>query len=82
MLDGTCIYRLEAYWSYELCVGQHVRQYHEDKYTEQGKKKTKLTEYFLGRVRCCPSRRCSTLPLPRASPRRPSSCALHSPALL
>jgi hypothetical protein len=50
MLQGTCIYRLESYWSYELCFGLHVRQYHEDKYTERGKKKTKLTEYFLGRV--------------------------------
>lgn len=61
----SCIYRLEAYWAYELCLGEHVRQYHEEKYTEEtityyyadgkkkvegGKKKIKLTEYYLGRV--------------------------------
>ncbi|KAK7104253.1 endoplasmic reticulum lectin 1-like isoform X2 [Littorina saxatilis] len=41
----TCSYRLESYWTYELCHGKHLRQYHEAK--EQGKK-TKLQEYFLG----------------------------------
>lgn len=52
-LQNTCIYRLEAYWSYELCIGKHMRQYHEEKYVDKGKKRTKLTEYFLGRVSCC-----------------------------
>lgn len=26
-----CSYRLESYWSYEVCHGRHVRQYHEDR---------------------------------------------------
>ncbi|KAJ8045769.1 Endoplasmic reticulum lectin 1 [Holothuria leucospilota] len=42
----TCTIRIESYWNYELCHGQHIRQYHETK--EQGSK-TKLQEYFLGR---------------------------------
>ncbi|XP_076464487.1 endoplasmic reticulum lectin 1-like isoform X2 [Babylonia areolata] len=41
----TCSYRLESYWTYELCHGKHLRQYHEVK--EQGKK-PRLQEYFLG----------------------------------
>lgn len=41
----SCSYRLESYWTYELCHGKHLRQYHETK--EQGKK-PKLQEYILG----------------------------------
>lgn len=44
-LQTSCSYRLESYWTYELCHGRHLRQYHETK--EQGKK-PKLQEYFLG----------------------------------
>ncbi|KAI1722291.1 glucosidase II beta subunit-like protein domain-containing protein [Ditylenchus destructor] len=40
--DGTCSYRMEAYWLYELCHGRYMLQYHEDKET-----KTR-TEYYLG----------------------------------
>eukprot|EP00038_Savillea_parva_P010410 m.190064 g.190064 ORF g.190064 m.190064 type:complete len:510 (+) comp17939_c0_seq1:237-1766(+) len=48
-LESQCIYRLEPYWSYELCWGKHVRQYHEDVITTAGGKKTKkLSEHFLG----------------------------------
>ncbi|XP_050464514.1 endoplasmic reticulum lectin 1 isoform X1 [Cataglyphis hispanica] len=39
-----CSYRLESYWTYELCHGRYVRQYHEDR---EGKK-IKLQEYYLG----------------------------------
>ncbi|XP_070577533.1 endoplasmic reticulum lectin 1-like isoform X2 [Ptychodera flava] len=42
----NCIYRLEAYWNYELCHGKYLRQYHEEK--EAGKN-VKLQEYYLGR---------------------------------
>ncbi|XP_060083802.1 LOW QUALITY PROTEIN: endoplasmic reticulum lectin 1-like [Ylistrum balloti] len=27
----TCSYRIESYWTYELCHGKHMKQYHEDK---------------------------------------------------
>lgn len=26
-----CSYRLESYWSYEVCHGRYVRQYHEER---------------------------------------------------
>ncbi|XP_045467077.1 endoplasmic reticulum lectin 1-like [Harmonia axyridis] len=26
---GICSYRLDPYWTYELCHGKHIRQYHE-----------------------------------------------------
>lgn len=35
---------MESYWTYELCHGRYVRQYHEDR---EGKK-LKMQEYFLG----------------------------------
>ncbi|KAF0288671.1 Endoplasmic reticulum lectin 1 [Amphibalanus amphitrite] len=41
----ACSYRLESYWTYEVCHGDYVRQYHE---TKEGKQ-TKLIEYYLGR---------------------------------
>merc|ERR1712227_1122145 len=37
--------KLETYWSYELCHGKYIRQYHEEKI----KGATKTTEYFLGK---------------------------------
>merc|ERR1712130_213833 len=40
-----CSYRLETYWSYEVCHGKYVRQYHEEKV----KGGTQTTEYFLGK---------------------------------
>ncbi|XP_046550872.1 endoplasmic reticulum lectin 1-like [Haliotis rubra] len=41
----TCSYRIESYWTYELCHGKHLRQYHETKDVGQ---KPKVQEYFLG----------------------------------
>ncbi|XP_034491053.1 endoplasmic reticulum lectin 1 [Drosophila innubila] len=41
----TCSYRIEAYWSYEICHGHHVRQYHE----EREGKNVKFQEYYLGK---------------------------------
>lgn len=26
-----CSYRLESYWSYEVCHGRYIRQYHEER---------------------------------------------------
>ncbi|CAH2232700.1 jg5324 [Pararge aegeria aegeria] len=39
-----CSYRLETYWSYEVCHGRYVRQYHE----EREAKSVKTQEFFLG----------------------------------
>ncbi|KAJ8960509.1 hypothetical protein NQ318_013793 [Aromia moschata] len=41
----TCSFRLETYWTYEVCHGRYIRQYHEDR---EGKK-TKVQEYILGK---------------------------------
>ncbi|XP_030554758.1 endoplasmic reticulum lectin 1 [Drosophila novamexicana] len=41
----TCSFRIEAYWSYEICHGHHVRQYHE----EREGKNSKFQEYYLGK---------------------------------
>ena len=43
-VSSKCAYRLEHYWTYELCHGKSLRQYHE----ERDGKNIKLTEYFLG----------------------------------
>ena len=43
-IQSQCAYRLEHYWTYELCHGKYLRQYHE----ERDGKAIKTTEYFLG----------------------------------
>lgn len=43
--QAACSYRLESYWTYEICHGRFVKQYHE----ERDSKKIKKQEYFLGR---------------------------------
>ena len=43
-VQSQCAYRLEHYWTYELCHGKYIRQYHE----ERDGKNMKTTEYFLG----------------------------------
>ncbi|CAG9766789.1 unnamed protein product [Ceutorhynchus assimilis] len=43
--QGTCSYRLESYWTYEVCHGKYVRQFHE----EREGKKVKIQEYLLGK---------------------------------
>ena len=42
--QSSCSYRLDSYWTYEVCHGRFIRQYHEDR---EGKK-VKLQEYILG----------------------------------
>ncbi|KAL2083016.1 hypothetical protein ACEWY4_020789 [Coilia grayii] len=44
--QSSCSYRLESYWTYEVCHGKHVRQYHEEKETGQ----TNIQEYYLGNM--------------------------------
>jgi len=48
----SCSYRIESYWTYELCHGKHLRQYHEEKELNQ---KPKLQEYYLGLYGVSPS---------------------------
>ncbi|KAF7662422.1 hypothetical protein LDENG_00235990 [Lucifuga dentata] len=43
---SSCSYRIESYWTYEVCHGKHIRQYHEEK--ETGQQKISIQEYFLG----------------------------------
>lgn len=42
---STCSYRVESYWTYEVCHGTYIKQYHEDR---EGKT-IKLHEYILGK---------------------------------
>ncbi|KAF6723751.1 Endoplasmic reticulum lectin 1 [Oryzias melastigma] len=44
---SSCSYRIESYWTYEVCHGKHVRQYHEEKETGQ---KMSVQEYYLGKM--------------------------------
>ncbi|KAJ8248284.1 hypothetical protein GJAV_G00240350 [Gymnothorax javanicus] len=44
--QSSCSYRIESYWTYEVCHGKHVRQYHEEKETGQ---KINIQEYYLGK---------------------------------
>ncbi|GBP73555.1 Endoplasmic reticulum lectin 1 [Eumeta japonica] len=43
-VQKICSYRLESYWSYEVCHGRYIRQYHE----EREGKQIKTQEYYLG----------------------------------
>ncbi|KAG1681948.1 Endoplasmic reticulum lectin 1 [Nymphon striatum] len=43
---SPCSYRLESYWTYEVCHGRYVRQYHENK---ENSAKPQLQEYLLGK---------------------------------
>lgn len=42
-----CSYRLEPFWTYELCHGKKITQYHEEKNAEGG---ISRTEFFLGQI--------------------------------
>ncbi|XP_077469683.1 endoplasmic reticulum lectin 1 [Stigmatopora argus] len=44
---SSCSYRIESYWTYEVCHGKHVRQYHEEKESGQ---KIRVQEYYLGKL--------------------------------
>ncbi|CAL1534604.1 unnamed protein product [Lymnaea stagnalis] len=45
--QAHCSYRIESYWTVELCHGKHLKQYHETK--EQGMvRQPKVQEYYLG----------------------------------
>lgn len=41
----VCSYRIESYWTYEICHGNYIKQYHE----ERDGKNSKMQEYYLGK---------------------------------
>lgn len=43
--SATCSYRIESYWTYEVCHGSYVKQFHE----EREGKSIKVQEYYLGK---------------------------------
>ncbi|XP_049763771.1 endoplasmic reticulum lectin 1 isoform X1 [Schistocerca cancellata] len=43
--SAPCSHRLESYWTYELCHGRYIRQFHE----EREGKRVKHQEFYLGR---------------------------------
>ncbi|XP_062549323.1 endoplasmic reticulum lectin 1 isoform X2 [Armigeres subalbatus] len=45
LFTHSCSYRIESYWTYEVCHGNYIKQYHEERY----EKTSKLQEYYLGR---------------------------------
>ncbi|XP_068744176.1 endoplasmic reticulum lectin 1-like [Montipora capricornis] len=47
VIRGECSYRLDTYWTYELCHGRHVKQFHEVK---AGVVDNQVQEYYLGRL--------------------------------
>ncbi|CAG2182099.1 unnamed protein product, partial [Oppiella nova] len=44
----VCSYRLEQYWTYEICHGRYIRQFHEDA-NQQKAKPGATQEYYLGK---------------------------------
>eukprot|EP01095_Lingulamoeba_sp_RSL-Kostka_P005868 TRINITY_DN1784_c1_g1_i1.p1 TRINITY_DN1784_c1_g1~~TRINITY_DN1784_c1_g1_i1.p1 ORF type:complete len:273 (+),score=69.41 TRINITY_DN1784_c1_g1_i1:180-998(+) len=42
-IKSNCIYRLEGWWSYEYCFGEHISQYHQED-------EVKTAENFLGKM--------------------------------
>nr|XP_033794150.1 endoplasmic reticulum lectin 1 isoform X1 [Geotrypetes seraphini] len=45
--QSSCSFRIESYWTYEVCHGKYIRQYHEEKETGQ---KINSQEYYLGNM--------------------------------
>lgn len=43
--SAACSFRAESYWAYEVCHGDYIKQYHE----EREGKSLKVQEYMLGR---------------------------------
>lgn len=43
--SAACTYRIESYWTYEVCHGNYLKQYHE----EREGKTSKVQEYYLGK---------------------------------
>ncbi|CAK8671906.1 endoplasmic reticulum lectin 1-like [Clavelina lepadiformis] len=41
----ACSQRIEAYWTYELCHGKHIRQFHEERVRKSGTKQESTVVY-------------------------------------
>ena len=64
-LSDRCHYRVEGYWTYEVCHSKHLRQYHKDE--SKGKKASTISsDYSLGNFETVPEHY-QTLPLPRVA---------------
>lgn len=48
-LDGTCLYRMEDWWTYEFCAGKHARQFHREGDGPGGVPGPVVSEFILGR---------------------------------
>jgi len=48
-LDGACLYRMEDWWTYELCPGVHARQFHREGEGRDGEPGAIVSEFVLGR---------------------------------
>lgn len=40
-LSGSCSYRIDSFWSYEICHGNYIKQFHEER--------DRIQEYYLGK---------------------------------
>lgn len=40
-LSGSCSYRIDSYWTYEVCHGNYIKQFHEER--------DRIQEYYLGK---------------------------------
>lgn len=40
-IAGSCSYRIDSYWTYEVCHGNYIRQFHEER--------DRIQEYYLGK---------------------------------
>lgn len=48
-LDGSCLYRMEDWWTYEFCAGKHARQFHREADGPGGQPGAVVSEFILGR---------------------------------
>ena len=64
-LSDRCHYRVEGFWTYEMCHNKHLRQYHKDE--SKGKKESGVSsDYNLGNFNTPPDHY-HTVPLPRVA---------------
>lgn len=40
-IAGSCSYRIDSYWTYEVCHGNYIKQFHEER--------DRMQEYYLGK---------------------------------
>lgn len=41
-ISGGCSYRIDSFWSYEICHGNYIKQFHEER--------DRIQEYYLGKI--------------------------------